>query len=171
MAVAPSKQPQELIGKREVGKEKRVQFAGEPAPRFHGALTSGLHTILYRADPSRESFDDLERALKEVFGHDVTVKVSDATRGQVVLANPIVTRANELTARLDEQRAPEIIAGLEEVVAKREEQGDYWPEGRLNLGIAYACQGEYEAARRWLDDAVNMLRYPSHFPGSEQMLA
>ncbi len=124
------------------------------------------------ADASRETFDDLERSLKEAFGHDVTVRVSDATRDQLVLANNTVcTRADELIARLEEQRARQIIAGLEEVIARREQQGDYWPEGRLNLGIAYACLGEYENARRWLDDAVDIFRSPSYIPRSEQMAA
>ena len=113
---------------------------------------------------------DIERALKELFD-DVTVRASETARSQIVLADPLHTQASELMARLDQQRAREIIAGLEEVVAKREKQGDYWPEGRLNLGIAYACLGEYENARRWLDDAVNILRYPSYIPRSEQMAA
>ena len=94
------------------------------------------------------------------------MKVSeDATQGQLVLANNVVhTQASELLACLDERPASEIIAGLEEVIARREQQGDYWPEGRLNLGIAHACLGEYEDARRWLEDAVNILRYPSYIP-------
>jgi len=162
----------QLTGQREAGKEERVRFTGEPAPRFHGTLTKQFYEILTSADASRETFGDLERSLQEAFGHDVTVRVADATRDQIVLANNTVcTRADELIARLEEQRPRQIIAGLEEVIARREQQGDYWPEGRLNLGIAYACLGEYENARRWLADAVDMFRSPSYIPRSQQMAA
>lgn len=170
MGMRPAQQPARQL-KALAGRGKRAQLTGEPVPRFHGALTSQLHGILESADPSGETFGDLERSLKEAFEHDLTVKVSDATRGQLVLANNIATRASELMVRLDEQRARQIIAGLEEVITRREQQGDYWPEGRLNLGIAYASLGEYEAAKRWLEDAVNMFRYPSYIPRSEQMKA
>ena len=43
LALSP-KQPRELIAK-----EKRLQLTGEPAPRFHGTLTSQLHGILERS--------------------------------------------------------------------------------------------------------------------------
>jgi tetratricopeptide (TPR) repeat protein len=143
-----------------IGTEKQTQLTGDTAQQPHGALTSALHAILERADPTRDTFGDLERALIEV-SDDVTLQASDATRRQLVFANELQIRASTLVTRLDEQCTREIIAGLQEVIARREQQGDYWPEGRLNLGIAYACLGQYEDAQRWLDDAVNMFRYPA----------
>jgi hypothetical protein len=89
----------------------------------------------------------------------------------LVLADELVGTADALLVHMGEQRARRIIATLEEVIARREQQGDYWPEGRLNLGIAYACLGEYEDARHWLDDAANMLKYPSYIPRSAEMAA
>ena len=167
MSIKPGLRPPRMS----TGMEKQAKLTGEPAPRHHGTLTSQLNEILESADPNRETYGDLEDALKEVFKDHITVKVAGAARDQVVLLDNAVTKASGLLAHLNEQSARRIIAGLEEVIAQREQQGDYWPEGRLNLGIAYACLGEYENARRWLDDAVNMFRYPSYIPRSEQMAA
>lgn len=152
-----------------VGREKEAQLAGEPAPRFHGTLTSELHGILERTKPGRETIADLERSLKEVFEHGIAVRISDGAGGRLLLANQVLGRADELLVRMGEQRARRIIADLEEVIARRQQRGDYWPEGRLNLGIAYACLGEYEQAKHWLEDAENMLKYPSYIGRSEAM--
>jgi hypothetical protein len=153
-----------------VGNETRAKLGGETAPHTHGTLTRVLHGILEQADPSQHTFGDLERALKEVLD-DVDLQVSDAARGELILANALQIKTAKLMADLDEQGARQIIAGLEEAITRREQQKDYWPEGRLNLGIAYACLGQYEEARRWLEEAVNMLRYPSDIGRSEQTLA
>jgi hypothetical protein len=157
-------QPREVVGR-----EKEVQLAGEPAPQLHGTLTSELHGILERARPGRETVAKLERSLKEVFEHGVAVRIPGGTEGRLFLASQTLGRADELLVRLGEQRARRIIADLEEVIARRQQQGDYWPEGRLNLGIAHACLGEYEQAKYWLDDAANMLKYPSYLGRSEAM--
>jgi tetratricopeptide (TPR) repeat protein len=153
------------------GKEGEAQLTGEPSPRFHGTLTRELHGILERAKPGRETVPNLERSLKEGFGDGVAVRIAQGAQDSLLLADELMGRADALLARIGERRARQVIAALEEVIARREQQGDYWPEGRLNLGIAYACLGEYEDARRWLDDAANMLKYPSYIPRSEQMLA
>lgn len=167
MAIRPLRQSPVLTGK-----EKQAKVTGEPDLRFHGTLTSQLLETFHQADPERETFDNLDRDLEKVFEHNVTVNVPDAIRSQLVFANNIVhARCSKLLALLDEHHEREIIVNLEEVITRREQQGDYWPEGRLNLGIAYACLGEYEAARRWLEDAVNILRYPSYVPRSQQMAA
>jgi hypothetical protein len=157
--------------RKTVGKEEEVRLAGEPSPRFHGALTSELHAILERTKPGRETIGDLERALKEGFGDGVAIRISEGARDRLVLADELVGTADALLMHMGEQRARRIIATLEEVIARREQQGDYWPEGRLNLGVAYACLGEYEDARHWLDDAANMLKYPSYIPRSAEMAA
>ena len=148
---------------------------GQGAEQVHGTLTGALYAILDRADAARESYGELERDLQKAL-RGILVKVAEAARGQVILTNQItLPRARELIQHLmagpDEQRAREIIAGLQEVITRREQQGDYWPEGRLNLGIAYACLGEYQDAERWLDEAVDMFRRPSNIGRSKFMAA
>lgn len=169
MALRPGKpttQPRYIAGG-----ETQVEVTDEPSPRFHGTLTNHLRGLLERADPSRETLGDLERSLKHLFGDTLTVKLSESTRDRTLFANELVSTAESLLVRLDQQHARQIIAVLEEVIARRELQEDYWPEGRLNLGIAYASLEEYDDARRWLDDAVNMLRHPSYVGRGEEMAA
>ena len=154
------------------GEEKRVQLSGEPAKRLHGSLTIQLCEFLQGADLAGATVDDLERSFVERFRQNVAVKIAEGVRDQTLFAAYAVrSRSIELLKHLDELEAREMIAGLEATIAQRQQQGDYWPEGRLNLGIAYACLGEYDGAKRWLEDATNMLRYPSYVQRSEQMAA
>lgn len=150
--------------------EEQTKLAGEQAPCYHGTLTSQLHKFLESADASRETFGDLERSLKEVFGDNLTIKLSAAARHQPVFANHLA-RASELMTRLDQRDEHAIIDGLKQVIERREKQQDNWPEARLNLGIAYACLGEYGEARRWLEEATRMIEYPSYIPASQQKAA
>lgn len=160
----PDKQPVKLAGKEEL-----VQLADETTERFHGALTRNMLEILEHATPNDYLLDDLARSLKEVFLDDVTIKGAQGARSQFLLAGSQHNKAHMLLERMDQQQEHQIIAVLEDMIKRRELQRDYWPEGRLNLGIAYACLGEYEKARRWLQEAVNMFRNPSYILHSDQM--
>ncbi len=58
--------------------------------------------------------------------------------------------------KAEQKSLREIAEFMQEVVQKREARGDLWPEGRLQLGIAYAALKEYADARRVLDEVIRI---------------
>ena len=62
----------------------------------------------------------------------------------------------KLLGQLEELCLRQVIETLTKTIQHRETQEDYWPEGRLNAGIAYAILGDYQVARRWLEEAVDI---------------
>lgn len=65
----------------------------------------------------------------------------------------------------------EVASFLSAQVEKHQEREDYWPEGRLQLGIAYALLSEYTKARQVLEDMVNFLESGGQFTKNVQMAA
>lgn len=161
---APEEKPMEYSGMEEL-----MQVADETTKRSHGFLTWNVLEILAHANPNDYSPDDLARSLNEVLGPRVTIKIAEEARTQLLLADSHHSKANELLKRMAQQQEHQIIDVLKDMIKRRELQRDYWPEGRLNLGIAYACLGEYEEARRWLQEAVIMFRDSSYILHSDQM--
>jgi tetratricopeptide (TPR) repeat protein len=85
------------------------------------------------------------------------------------LGNEALTTAHRSLERLAQAPVRETIAFLEEVIARRQERGDLWPDGRLNLGIAYAALGDYEEARRILEEVIDICESGGRYPYGEEM--
>ena len=139
-----------------VGREREVQLPGESPPRVHGVLTHTLIQVLEQADPVHTRLTDLESFLGDALSI-LDLLATDDAKDRLLFASPALSTAVEMTQALEQQDLRQIIDTLEKVIARKESQDDYWPEGRLNVGIAYAALGDHPAARRWLEEAVAIL--------------
>jgi hypothetical protein len=142
--------------KASVGREHELQLPGESAPRAHGALTAALIRLLEGIDTTRGSIGAFESALLDGF-RDMTFRTADEAKNRLFLSMPAHSSAVALLGELERSELRGVIEILERAVAARQGQDDYWPEGRLNLGIAYAAMGDYRTARGWLREAVDIL--------------
>ena len=137
--------------------EAETTLLDEPQAVYHGQLTAVLVRCLERTDSSTTVFADVIRQLNnEWVEKDVSIRASAEALPRPVLASAahfeVMQRAIEL------ERAPlrKIIALLKRAIDQRQKAEDYWPEGRLNAGIAFAVSGDYEQARRLLDETVDI---------------
>jgi tetratricopeptide (TPR) repeat protein len=64
-------------------------------------------------------------------------------------------------ARLEKEATAQAISILSRMIEQREQQNDPYPEGRLNLGVAYASLGDYERALPLLERAVALYTDPT----------
>jgi tetratricopeptide (TPR) repeat protein len=65
-----------------------------------------------------------------------------------------------IATRLKQQPIQETIDLLLRMIEQREKQNDPYPEGKLNLGIAYSAMGEYDKCIDNLEDAINLYSDP-----------
>ncbi len=63
------------------------------------------------------------------------------------------------------------IATLERIAKAREASNDYWPVGRLAIGIAYAELRDMKAAMKWLQEADDVLSGRDVARGAEAQMA
>lgn len=138
-----------------VGQELEAQLPTESALRRHGSLTIALIQALEGIDPTQRSVRDLESSVRDLA--PLSFQILCDAEDSLLLSSPSPLRGLELIGQLEELRLRQTIETLGKVIARREAQDDYWPEGRLTLGIAYAAKGDYDTARRWLEEAVAIL--------------
>ena len=99
---------------------------------------------------------ELEADLRKVFGSDIYVKIEKEGHQATFLADPLQHKALQFVDQIAAREIADLIKVLSDMVASREQQGDWWPEGRLNLGIAYATAGEYTKACDFLEQARDL---------------
>jgi hypothetical protein len=93
-------------------------------------------------------------------GHDLIILPEAQTRhpgdDQLFLSNQPLAELMQEIRQAEHKSLRETVEFLQEVVQKREARGNLWPEGRLQLGIAYATLEEYADARRVLDEVIRI---------------
>ena len=124
-------------------------------------LTAELRHWLRSANQGA-TVSELELVLRQQFPERLVFLTSEETSQEPFFSTPHTGRALAILQDLLDDPVRQAIAHLREAITVREQQGDPWPEGRLNLGIAYAQVGDYDQAQRWLTEAVNFLRYPDY---------
>ena len=77
-------------------------------------------------------------------------------RNKLFLNNQHLADLVQAIRHVEQKPLRETVEFLQEVVQKREARGDLWPEGRLQLGIAYATLEEYANARRVLEEVMRI---------------
>lgn len=93
-----------------------------------------------------------------------------APNDQLLLSNPALTELLREIRAVEQAPIREIAQFLQAMVDKREARGDLWPDGRLQLGIAYAALEEYTRAREVLEAVIRICESGGKF-NQEQALA
>lgn len=138
-------------------RETETALLDEDHAAFHGQLTAALVRFLERAAGPQAVFGDLAKHLQKQWAQDVWLHVSEEIRTRPLWQS---TAHFELMQRaLEIEQAPlrQIIAVLKRVIQQRQNGEDYWPEGRLNAGIACAAAGDYREARQLIEEAVEIM--------------
>jgi hypothetical protein len=90
---------------------------------------------------------------------------------QLLLSTPEMTQVVQAINQEEQRPLREIVDFLETVIAKRAARDDLWPEGRLQLGIAYATLQEYANARRVLQEVIQICESGGRYMERAEMAA
>jgi hypothetical protein len=119
--------------------------------------THELLQVLERLDPFRSTGRELEIRLRERIREQVAFFPSEQTAGQLLFRGAQEQQALSILLELEQMPVRQALGGLEEILKTRENQEDYWPEGRLNAGVACELMGDLEPAQRYLEETVDIL--------------
>ncbi len=121
-----------------------------------------LWSVLQKADPesmtNREFRQELEESILTT-GEQPQFempKVFYSNDNELFLGNSDLTNVYHSLERIEQNSLREGVEFLEEIIRRREAQDDLWPDGRLELGLAYAALGDYEQASRLLEEVINI---------------
>lgn len=90
---------------------------------------------------------------------------------QLLLSNQSITTLMQEIRAIEQAPLREIAEFLQAMVDKRAARGDLWPDGRLQLGIAYAALEEYARARDVLDEVIRICESGGKFNNTMAMAA
>lgn len=149
--------------------EAETGLLDEPQAAYHGRLTAAIVRSLEQVAGPPAVFDDIVRQLRKELGRNVNLHASED-----ILPRPVWMSAAqfELMQQVIElERAPlrKIIAVLKRAIEQRQKAEDYWPEGRLNAGIACAAAGDHHQARQLIKEAVDILEGRGPLEGDRAM--
>ena len=119
--------------------------------------THELLQVLGRLDPFRSRGRELESRLRERVRESVAFFPSEQAAAQLLLRGAEEQQALTILLELEQMPVREAMEGLAETIAAREEQEDYWPEGRLNAGVACELMGDLEPAQRYFQETIDIL--------------
>lgn len=105
---------------------------------------------LYVGDPELALFSDVHKAL------DFEGRSRQAIE-RFISATPLAAAAQDLLSALNAEPAWRTIGILKPMIHQREQLGEAYLEGWLNLGIAYATAGDYDQAIPALKQAVELV--------------
>jgi hypothetical protein len=129
----------------------------QPAPPRYGAVTVEVIGLLAATDPGGSTGSDLRRRLVDRFEDQVIVEVANELLERPLLVDPTLRRATTLITELQQHELHELADRLTRLIKLRERHQDYWPDGRLDAGIALAALGRHAEARARLQEAVDLL--------------
>lgn len=149
--------------------EAETMLLDEAQPAYHGQLTAALVRFLERADGPQALFGELVKHVHKQWTEDVSLRATAD-----ILPRPLWQSAAhfKLTQRaLELEQAPlrRVLAVLKRAIEERQGKEDYWPEGRLNAGIAAAAAGDFREARRLIAEAVDIMEGRGPVEGDRAM--
>lgn len=139
-----------------VGAVEKKRLLDEPQEELHGVLTAELVRILERADPSGLLAGELEGQLRVVFQDRIRIDLERDLARRPLFTSVLHSQALALLEQIEQAGLRQAIEALANAIEQRQQLDDPWPEGRLNLGIAYATAGDFAAAQRSLEEAVDL---------------
>jgi hypothetical protein len=142
----------------------RIQPESAPESGVHQAAfyLSALQAVLERADPEKLTHQELHRRLEEIISSGEQPALAEAPAiyyaqgSDLFLANADLAAVYLSLEKLEELPVSEMVEFLEDTIHRRQAQMDLWPEGRLEMGIAYAALGEYERASAVLIELITI---------------
>jgi tetratricopeptide (TPR) repeat protein len=134
-------------------------------PEIHGHLTYRLVRALAQADVSLLTYRgwfEAVRSAATVNGLRSPFFIALNHIDEPVFQNHTLKESViSLLREVDREPIDEAVVMLRRLVAERQQQGDPYPEGRLNLGIACAAAGDLAHGIQALERAISLYRDPS----------
>lgn len=150
---------QPLAWNKEPKAEKRFSESGVKTKRWHGTLTHAILQSLSSFDTSAISAAQLSGAVSERLTESAAVFLPDKDPADYLFENRS-QRAEVQNQILKIENAPinEAIGLMWNLIRQKEKIGDYYPEGRMNVGIMHGFKGEYDDAISALERAISLYR-------------
>jgi len=136
---------------------------------YHGRLTAAIVRSLKPADGPHIVFSDIVRQLLKVLGRGVSLRASEDILPRPVWMSAAQFELMQKAAELERAPLRKITAVLKRAIEQRQKTEDYWPEGRLNAGIACAAAGDHQQARQLIKEAVDILEGRGPLEGDRAM--
>jgi hypothetical protein len=142
--------------------------------RYLATLVRCLATVNPRTTTVGDFAQQLTKALQGLNNEQRTIPapmfITD-DEAQLLLSTPEMTQVVQAINQEEQRPLREIVDFLETVIAKRAARDDLWPEGRLQLGIAYATLQEYANARRVLQEVIQICESGGRYMERAEMAA
>lgn len=131
---------------------------GGGTTKVYGKLTHALLQSILKAEPGSLSYEEWVSSACSLLEPVLTPVVVNDNPYDVVFSNRTM-RAGILAQvnKIVQEPLQEAIAILERVKEQREQKNEPYPEGLLNLGIAYAAKFEYENSMQTYDKSIQAL--------------
>jgi tetratricopeptide (TPR) repeat protein len=139
---------------------RRAQTPQAQTPQGDNFLE--LWSTLQKADPERMTNREFQQQLEESIrttGEQPQFempKIFYSGDDELFLGNSDLANVYHSLERIEQNSLREAVDFLEEVIRRREAQDDLWPDGRLELGLAYAALGDYQGASRLLEEVIDI---------------
>lgn len=130
--------------------EKRSGAKGQ----FFGNLTYALVQSLAEVDVRSLTYSQWLASVSEQLKSERPVVLGDHRDERIFDNRTLRSEVLELATRIYQEPVFETIRLLLRMIEQREQLGDPYPEGKLNLGIAYAAIGEYNKSIFALESAI-----------------
>jgi hypothetical protein len=137
--------------------EAETTLLDEDQAAFHGQLTAALVRFLERAEGPQAVFGNLAKHLQKEWAENVSLRASEEIRPRPLWQSAAHFELMQRALKLEQAPLRQIIAVLKRAIKQRQNVEDYWPEGRLNAGIAAAEAGDFHEARRLIEEAVEIM--------------
>jgi hypothetical protein len=137
--------------------EAETMLLDEAQPAYHGQLTADLVRFLERAGGPQVLFADLVKHLRKQWTEDVSLRVAEEILPRTLWQSAAHFELMQRALELEQAPLRRVSAVLNRAIEARQKKEDYWPEGRLNAGIAAAAAGDYQEARRLIAEAVDIM--------------
>jgi hypothetical protein len=119
--------------------------------------TRELLQLLERLDPFRSLGSELENRMRERIREQVAFFPGEDVAARFLFRGAQEQQALGILLELEQLPVRQALEGLAKTIEAREEQEDYWPEGRLNAGVASALVGDLASAQHYLEQAIDIL--------------
>jgi tetratricopeptide (TPR) repeat protein len=131
---------------------------------WSGLLTRALVRALEDAGERRLTYDEwLRLAGEPASAAEEFVTAGDGLHGPIFDNHTARAEAFSHLTRLEQEPITQTITLLSRMIEQREQQNNLYPEGRLNLGVAYVAVGDYERGLPLLERAVALYTDPTVF--------